>query len=197
MIALPEETGPLDPVRLMESVALSVPEGVSVEYVEGEIYVTPPAKPEHSDDIDELEDQLRAMKAGRVGAHKEFASGLVGEDVRAYVKPDLYVLARESNDMDRAWARVHDNYFPLGMLALVVEVVSPSTKALDYGAKYRTYAACEVPVYMLVDRLKRELHVFHEPLPEAKRYAAMATVPFGTPATLPKPFGKIDTSTLF
>ncbi|MFI6583809.1 Uma2 family endonuclease [Embleya sp. NPDC050493] len=183
-------------VDVLAAVADVVPEGYRVESVEGEIYVTPPALPEHRDDIEVLEDSLRAMNVGRVGMAKEFSSGLVGDDIRPYAIPDLYVQARETDDMDRAWARAHDNYFPLAMLALVVEVTSPSTRDRDFGAKLRTYAGAGVPVYVIVDRKNRVLVVHHEPDPEKRCYAAVATVPYGTAAPMPKPFADLDTSLL-
>ncbi|MGC0420203.1 Uma2 family endonuclease [Embleya sp. AB8] len=183
-------------VDVVAAIADVVPEGYRVESVEGEIYVTPPTLPEHRMDIIGLARHLRAFDVGMVERGDEFASGLTGDDVRGYVIPDLYVQIRETTEMDMAWARAHDNYFPLSMLALAVEVTSPSTRDRDFGAKLRTYAGTGVPVYVIVDRKDRVVVVHHEPETEKRIYAAVATVPFGTLAPLPKPFGDLDTSSL-
>ncbi|MYW04926.1 Uma2 family endonuclease [Streptomyces sp. SID3343] len=84
----------------------------------------------------------------------------------------------------------------LTMLALAVEVTSPSTRDRDFGDKLRTYAGVGVAVYVIVDRKDRVVVVHHEPDPEKRAYAAVVTVPFGTPAPLPKPFSDLDTSSL-
>lgn len=183
-------------VDVMADIARAVPDGYRVESVDGEIYVTPPAAPEHRTAVEVLEDRLRAMGAGRVGMAKEFSSGLAADDLRPRVIPDLFVQARENTDMDLAWARAHDNYFPLSMLLLAVEVTSPSTRWLDLGGKLATYSACGVEVYLVVDRKDRQVIVHHGPDPAEHVYKHVDRYGFGDEVELPPPFQKLNTSGL-
>ncbi|WTW97942.1 Uma2 family endonuclease [Streptomycetaceae bacterium NBC_01309] len=193
MIAEPKPERLFD---VMVDVAEAVPVGFRVESVDGEIYVTPPAAPEHRSDMELLEDRLRAMGVGRVGMMKEFASGAADDDLRPRVIPDVFVQTREQTDLDVAWAKAHDNYFPLSMVLLAAEVTSPSTRWLDFGGKLATYAAAGVEVYLVVDRKDRKIVVHHGPDPAERKYKHVRRYSYGDEVELPAPFGKLDTSGL-
>ncbi|MEU8137195.1 Uma2 family endonuclease [Streptodolium elevatio] len=181
---------------VMADVAGAVPVGFRVESVDGEIYVTPPAAPEHRSDMELLEDRLRAMGVGRVGVMKEFASGADDDDLRPRVIPDVFVQRREHTDLDIAWARAHDNYFPLSMVLLVVEVTSPGTRVLEFKAKLATYAAAGVEVYLIVDRQDRAIFLHHGPDPAERAYKHVRRYSYGDLVDLPSPFGKLVTTGL-
>jgi hypothetical protein len=167
-----------------------------VEGLDGAIQVTSPAAPEHRDDIETMEVLLRDMDAGRVGMAKPFSAEPADDETQPYVVPDLFVQARETDDADRAWARANHNHFPAAMLALVVGVTTTGSRHRDLGGKVAAYAGMDIAVYIVVDRQEREVIVHHEPDPAKRRYAAVARVPFGTPAPLPEPFTALDTTTL-
>ena len=62
-----------------------------------------------------------------------------GEDT--LFRPDVMVLCGEDLDHD----------YPTRPPALIVEVLSPSTRHIDLGFKRRRYRACGVPNYFVVD----------------------------------------------
>lgn len=79
---------------------------------------------------------------------------------------------------------------------LAVEVTSKSNADTDRVTKRKRYAEYGAPLYLLVDRQNRELTLFSEPggLGYTK---ADGPHPFGTPVTLPEPFGIVlDTTRL-
>jgi Uma2 family endonuclease len=49
--------------------------------------------------------------------------------------------------------------FDLSAPLLVIEVVSPSTKSIDYRAKRTEYAARDIPEYWIVDLLEGKISV--------------------------------------
>ena len=68
---------------------------------------------------------------------------------------------------------------------MVVEVTS-SAPADDREAKRRAYAAVGIPLYLLVDRGRRETVLFSQPDVEAKDYRADIRVPFGQTSNSPR-----------
>lgn len=79
---------------------------------------------------------------------------------------------------------------------LAVEVTSKSNADTDRVTKRKRYAEYGAPLYLLVDRQNRELTLFSEP-GELGYTKADGPHPFGTPVTLPEPFGIVlDTTRL-
>lgn len=60
------------------------------------------------------------------------------------LSPDLVIL--------RDGVSGHDRYASPDQVALVVEVLSPSTRDTDLGTKRREYARAGIPVYLVIDR---------------------------------------------
>lgn len=191
-----QDSGRRSIVEMLSSFSEDAQVGYRVEYVGGEFHVTPPAEPEHRVDIHQIVRQLRAMQVGEVECGVEFASGLDDAGLRAYVIPDATVTRSAPTELDMAWARAHDNYFALSTLQLALEVTSPSTRGRDFGPKLKTYAACGVDVYVIVDRRDRTVIVHSQPDVDKRDYIVVTSVPFGAKLVLPAPFGSLDTAVL-
>lgn len=69
------------------------------------------------------------------------------------VQPDLMVICDLEENMDE-----DDHY--RGVPALILEVVSQSSKSTDYIKKLDLYMSCGVMEYWIVDPTNREVHVF-------------------------------------
>lgn len=70
---------------------------------------------------------------------------------------------------------------------MVVEVTSSAPED-GRDAKRRAYAAAGIPLYLLIDRGRRESVLFSQPDVEAQDYRADIRVPFGSDLELPAPF---------
>lgn len=117
-------------------------DGRRYELLEGELYVTPAPSPLHQRVSKRLQRQLEAYFEGR----------LLGEVFNAPIdviltphdvfQPDLVVVTQSSQISQRGIE---------GPPLLVVEILSPSTRVQDRGAKARRYAQLGIPHYWLVD----------------------------------------------
>ena len=118
------------------------PDGKRYELLEGELYVTPAPSPLHQRISKRLQRKLEAYFEGRsLGEVFNAPIDLIltPHDV---VQPDLVVVTEPAHVSDRAIE---------GPPALVVEVLSPSTRDHDRTVKARRYAALGIRHYWLVD----------------------------------------------
>jgi Uma2 family endonuclease len=83
---------------------------------------------------------------------------------------DLAAMAERSVKDSRGRWRYQDVEF-------VAEVISKDTAANDYGPKKDTYAAAEVPVYLIVDPYTGEWHL--HTLPKDGKYHSDVSFSFG------------------
>ena len=141
-------------------------DGVHAEWVEGRVYVMSPGNEPHG--------RLSRFLSSIIQYWAD-VRGIAGETyVNAYPvrvneetarEPDVFFLRNEHAD------RVHET-FVQGAVDLVVEVVSPSTRAVDRGVKYYEYERAGVPEYWLVDPLRQRVESYrltldgvYEPVP--------------------------------
>ena len=122
----------------------SATEDGQVEFVNGEVVMQSPAKAEHNEASLNLASLLRAYvnkhALGRVG-HEKWLVSLTRNDY----EPDVCFWGEsKAADFDRKQMK-----FPAP--DFVVEVISPSTEAIDRGMKFDDYAAHSVLEYWIVD----------------------------------------------
>ena len=128
-------------------------DGNRYEVIDGELFVTPPPLEPHQRAAGTLHGYLWPYVHQRqLGRVYTAPLGVVLDDENG-VQPDLVYVARER----------------LGIIAergiegapdLVVEVLSPSTRARDRGIKMRRYAAAGIPHYWIVDPRARTLEAY-------------------------------------
>jgi Uma2 family endonuclease len=166
---------------------LDLPSGWKSEIIEGLIHVSPRPAPQHADIIAQLTGLL--WPASRTAGWKVLSEVEIEHpEFDGLYSPDLLVTPVPFPVADRTGRVLRAN-----AMLLVAEVTSPSNAKDDRGAKLDGYARVGVPLYLLVDRQNREVHLFSDP--QKGEYAAEVRVPFGTPITLPTPFElSIDTS---
>jgi Uma2 family endonuclease len=85
-------------------------------------------------------------------------------------EPDLMVILNDHRD------RLKPTYLD-GIADLVVEVVSPESDERDHGKKLLEYEAAGIPVYWLIDPLRREVDVYV--LGDDQRYHRVAGLTSG------------------
>jgi Uma2 family endonuclease len=123
-------------------------DGYRYELVDGELLVTPAPNTAHQRCVT----QLIGLLLQSVPAELEVLVGPVDWYVRetTYFEPDLVVVRRDGkSDIQRL----------LEPPALVVEVLSPSTRLRDMGLKKRAYEDAGLPWYWVVDPLEPRLTV--------------------------------------
>ena len=144
---------PAEPKRKLDySDILSTPnDGKRYELVQGELFVNPAPSMIHQRIsrrlLRQLEDYFHRRSMGEV-FYAPLDVILTPHDV---FEPDLFVVADQSHVSKRGIEKP-----PL----LVVEILSPSTRKVDLGVKYRRYAELEILHYWIVDpdRQRVECH---------------------------------------
>jgi len=133
---LPKHTG----TWTLEDV-LALPEDNSqrVELVDGSLIVSPLGTSHHQSLIGDAYAALRSACPPGYQATVELNVGLPDGGL---LIPDFTVTKRPG---------FKGLLFPVGELALVGEVVSPSTRFKDYGVKRQRYAEAGVPFYLVID----------------------------------------------
>ncbi|MBL1113617.1 Uma2 family endonuclease [Streptomyces sp. 110] len=144
----------------------NVPEGIKVEIVEGNIFMSPQRDTQWDITLDVVE-QLRT----------QYPRKRIKSDVRidypGYLNgfaTDVTLIAEGAVKNSRGLWRHEDVEF-------VAEVISKRTGANDYGLKKGAYATAEVPVYLIIDPYTGRCHLFTEPKDGA--YVNERTVSFG------------------
>ncbi len=129
-------------------------DGKRYEVIDGELFMTPPPIVAHQ--------RASAGLFGYIWPHVhqrrlgELFSAPVGVvlDEENGLQPDLVYVSRER-------ASILSERGIEGAPDLVVEILSPSTRARDLGIKMRRYAAAGVPHYWIVDLRDRALRANH------------------------------------
>ncbi len=127
------------------------PDRNTYEIIDGELYVTPAPSPLHQRVSKRLQRQLEAyFEARELGEVFDAPIDLIltHHDV---VQPDLVVVAEARQVSARGIE---------GAPLLVVEVLSPSTRAQDRTVKSRRYAALGIPHYWIVDPEARRIECY-------------------------------------
>jgi Uma2 family endonuclease len=147
-------------------------DGVHAEWVEGRVFVMSPGN----------EPQGRLSRfLGAIVQHWAEEHGLGETYVNAYPlrlsettarEPDVFFIRAEN--ADRAQGTFVD-----GAADLVIEIVSPSTRAVDRGVKYYEYEQAGVPEYWLIDPMRERVEAYQ--LGAGGVYEPMA---LGEPAVL-------------
>jgi Uma2 family endonuclease len=119
-------------------------DGKRYEVIDGELFVTPPPVWGHQYASSRLHIYVgQHVYANRLGALVSAPVGVVLDDENG-LQPDLvYVSAERAGIISERGIE--------GAPDLVVEILSPSTRARDLGIKLRRYANAGVPHYWVVD----------------------------------------------
>ena len=132
------------------------------ELVDGELVAMSLGTGLHGETIDRTYQVINAeinrtaqpwiVRQGQIGVRCPRGIGL--DTVRI---PDVVVMQRDDWQALQEREAVID--FDLSAPLLVIEVISPSTKNIDYRAKRTEYAARDIPEYWIVDPLEAKVSV--------------------------------------
>ena len=143
------------PVRLTYADLRRLPDdGMRHELIDGEHYVTPAPRPKHQRVCGRLHLRLGTFLEERPLGRVYFAPLDVVLTAFDCVEPDLLYVSRE-----REQRQMTEDYLE-GAPDLVVEILSPSTKRVDLGAKHRLYERFGVSEYWIVDPEKETVGVY-------------------------------------
>jgi Uma2 family endonuclease len=167
---------------LADFLKFDLPEGYRAELIDGEIVVTRPLDGNHGRTIWRIVQQISRGSSIEMDYSPE--SGLIvpsrGIPDEGRFIPDAVFAVAELDVFHNA-----PSWMSPDGIELVVEVTS-SRPEPDRNEKRRAYAGAGIPLYLLVDRERRQVTLFS--IPEHDDYSQASTVSFGHKLNLPKPF---------
>jgi Uma2 family endonuclease len=139
--------------------AVETHDQLRIEYIHGDIVMTPSAVPKHQIISANLMDWLRshAKKQG-LGLVLAAPLDVQLEEARTIVQPDIIFIQQARIETLVGEQRIH------GAPDLVAEILSPSTARIDRAIKLQTYARYGVAEYWIVNLVDTtvEVYTLHE-----------------------------------
>lgn len=132
----------------------SLPEGERSELIDGVIYNMAPPNRIHQKIISQLTKVIGQYIDTNNGSCEVYPSPFavfLNDDDRNYVEPDISVICDKNKLNDKGC---------IGAPDWIVEVVSPSTKRIDYGIKLFKYRIAGVREYWIINPITNSINVF-------------------------------------
>ena len=151
----------------------ALPDGERAELINGRIYNMSPPSRIHQEILMGLSATLRdyiLKNAGNCKVYPAPFAVFLGEDNKNYVEPDISVICDRSKLTDKGCNGAPD---------LVIEIVSPSSRKMDYTTKNTLYSDFGVREYWIVDPSKERTTIYRY-----EEDVAPMIVPFSLPITV-------------
>lgn len=132
----------------------ALPEGQRAELIDGKIYDMAPPNTIHQKLISELCFQITGYIKKNKASCEIFPAPFtvfLTNDKQTYVEPDISVICDKSKLDDHGCNGAPD---------FIIEVVSPSSRRMDYTIKHGKYAEAGVREYWIVDPAKKRTTVY-------------------------------------
>ena len=157
----------------------NLPEGHRAELIGGQFYDMAPPSRIHQRIVSQVSriigNHIESQKGNCEVYPAPFAVNLDADD-RDWVEPDISVICDKNKLTDRGCSGAPD---------LIVEVVSPSSRRMDYNIKNGLYVSAGVREYWIVDPEKERTSVYHCEADDAPTiYTFSQEVPVGIFACL-------------
>ncbi len=134
-----------------------LPEGERAELIDGQIYYMAPPSRKHQRLVhlfDKIIGNYIDSKNGNCEVYPAPFAVFLNEDDKNYVEPDISVICDKNKLDDRGCNGSPD---------WIIEIVSPSSKRIDYMIKLFKYRTAGVKEYWIVDPLKDRITIYYFP----------------------------------
>ena len=128
-----------------------LPDGQRAELIDGQIYYMAPPSRRHQKISMELSATIRDYIRSHNGSCEVYSAPFavfLSEDDRNYVEPDISVICDPNKLTDRGCTGAPD---------WIIEIVSPSSRRMDYLTKLLKYSSSGVREYWIVDPDKKQI----------------------------------------
>ncbi len=151
----------------------ALPDGKRAELIDGCIYYMAPPSRKHQEIAGELFGTIREYIKANHGNCKPyiapFAVFLNGDD-RNYVEPDISIICDPKKLNDKGCVGAPD---------WIIEIVSPSSRNMDYYTKLFKYRTAGIREYWIVDPVKNHIIVYSFETDTMTDYSFTDDVPVG------------------
>lgn len=151
----------------------ALPDGERAELIDGEIYYMAPPSTKHQRVSSYLHNEIYNYIKKNQGQCEIFAAPFavfLNEDDTTYVEPDISVICDPHKITDKGCQGAPD---------WVIEIVSPSSKTMDYYTKLFKYQTAGVREYWIVDPNKQRVTVYFFEKESVEEYSFSDDIPVG------------------
>ena len=166
----------------------ALPDGERAELIDGQIYMMGTPSRIHQKLVGQLSRIIGNYIESNHGSCEIYPAPFavfIKKDDKNYVEPDISVICDKSKLSDRGCEGAPD---------FIIEIVSPSSRRMDYYKKCTLYAESGVREYWIVDPLKGRIltYCFNDGDMDMKIYGMHDTVPVGIYEDLSIDFGEFS-----
>ena len=132
----------------------NLPDGERAELIDGKIHYMAPPNTKHQMLVSELHYHIKDYIKKNNGECNVFTAPFavfLNENDKNYVEPDISVVCDKNKITDKGCNGVPD---------WIIEIVSPSSKTMDYFTKLFKYRTVGVREYWIVDPVKEQVMVY-------------------------------------
>lgn len=151
----------------------SLPDGERAELIDGQIYFMAPPATNHQRIVSELHYQIKDYIKRNHGECEVFPAPFavfLNDNEKNYVEPDISVICDKDKITDKGCHGAPD---------WIIEIVSPSTKQMDYYKKLFKYRTAGVREYWVVDQERKLVTVYNFERDTMEEYPFGEEVPAG------------------
>ncbi|MBD5135803.1 MAG: Uma2 family endonuclease [Lachnospiraceae bacterium] len=151
----------------------ALPDGERAELIDGKIYAMAPSNRRHQDIIFSLSRKIADYIESKNGDCKVYLAPFavfLNEDDRNYVEPDISIICDSNKLNDKGCVGAPD---------WIIEIVSPSSRKMDYYKKLFKYRTAGVREYWVVDPDRRIITVYEFEHDNMEEYSFGEDVPVG------------------
>ena len=148
-------------------------EGERAELIDGKIYYIAPPNTRHQTLVMDLSYQIKDYIKRNNGECNVFPAPFavfLNENDQNYVEPDISVICDKNKIMDKGCNGVPD---------WVIEIVSPSSKQMDYFKKLFKYGTAGVREYWVVDPERELVTIYNFEKDSMEEYSFDVDIPVG------------------
>ena len=151
----------------------ALPDGERAELIDGKIYYMAPPSTKHQTLVMDVSYQIKDYITHNNGECNVFPAPFavfLNENDRTYVEPDISVICDKNKITDKGCNGAPD---------WVIEIVSLSSKSMDYFTKLFKYRASGVREYWIVDPIKQRVTVYFFEKESVEEYSFGSDIPVG------------------
>ena len=151
----------------------SLPEGKRAELIDGQVYYMAPPNTRHQRMLNYINTEINMYIRKNNGECEVFPAPFavfLNDDDMNYVEPDISVICDKNKISDKGCQGAPD---------WVIEIISPSSMAMDYFTKLFQYQKSGVREYWIVDPIKQRVTVYFFEKELVEEYSFGEEVPVG------------------
>lgn len=151
----------------------ALPDGERAELIDGQIYSMAPPDTRHQRILNYINTEINMYIRKNNGECEVFPAPFavfLNDDDMNYVEPDISVICDKNKISDKGCHGAPD---------WIIEIISPSSRAMDYFTKLFQYQKSGVREYWIVDPIKQRITVYFFEKELVEEYSFGEEIPVG------------------